>query len=100
MVSDSEAVVESYFREAVSAAGGVEFKLRTPGKDGAPDRMAMFPNNRVFFVELKRPKGGRVRDLQQRWAEHVLQVGVNVEFLYTTGAVNSWVRRVMPERFR
>lgn len=95
MVRDDEATVEKHFCEAVSANGGIQFKLRTPGKDGAPDRMAIFPYNRVFFVELKRPKGGRIRDLQFLWAELALTVGTNVEFLWTCDDVNRWIKRVV-----
>lgn len=93
MVNDSEATVERHFVEAVSAHGGIAMKFVTPGRAGAPDRIVIFPYNRVLFVELKRPKGGRVRSHQTLWHGEALKLGVNVETLWTTEEVNSWVRR-------
>ena len=92
--STLEAAVEKHFCEAVSAHGGVERKIQYPGRRGAADRLVGFPFNRLFLVELKRPKGGRIsvhqEDDEKSWA----QVGVQKVYLHTIPAVNQWIARV------
>ncbi|MCO7175545.1 VRR-NUC domain-containing protein [Sporolactobacillus kofuensis] len=58
-----EREIETYLREQVKKAGGKAYKFESPGNDGVPDRLVVFPGNRIYFVELKRP-GGKPRPLQ------------------------------------
>jgi hypothetical protein len=91
-----EADVEKYWCELVFQNGGIQHKLKYLDQDGAADRIAFFPHNRIFLVELKRPKGGRIRQ-QQMWdAQNLLQVGVLKEFLYTKHMCDMWIKRVCP----
>lgn len=53
----AEAIVETYLLRRVAELGGETRKLQYVGRNGAPDRMLLFPGGRVFFVECKRPKG-------------------------------------------
>jgi hypothetical protein len=66
----------------------------SPGCRGVPDRIAIFPFNRVYFVELKK-KGGDVRRHQWLWSVKVLEVGVNSEFIKSKAEVDAWIRRVV-----
>ena len=57
--------------------GGLCLKFISPGWSGAPDRICLWPDGEVVFVELKRP-GGRVRPLQERRAEQLHKLGFEV----------------------
>ncbi|KEF40431.1 VRR-NUC domain-containing protein [Schinkia azotoformans MEV2011] len=47
--------IEKYLREQVRKAGGRAYKWESPGNAGVPDRIVIFPGNRILFVELKAP---------------------------------------------
>ena len=57
--------------------GGLCLKFISPGWSGAPDRIYLWPDGEVVFVELKRP-GGKVRPLQERRAEQLHKLGFEV----------------------
>jgi hypothetical protein len=58
-----EKTVESKFSSAVKAKGGLAVKFTSPGFNGMPDRLVMFPGGRITFVEVKAP-GEKPRPLQ------------------------------------
>ena len=58
-----EKTIEQKFREAVKAAGGLAVKFTSPGFDGVPDRLALLPDGKMAFVEVKAP-GEKPRPLQ------------------------------------
>lgn len=58
-----EKTIEQKFRMAVKAAGGLAVKFISPGFDGVPDRMALLPDGKMAFVEVKAP-GEKPRPLQ------------------------------------
>ena len=58
-----EKTIEQKFREAVKDAGGLAVKFTSPGFDGVPDRLALLPDGKMAFVEVKAP-GEKPRPLQ------------------------------------
>ena len=63
----------------------VESKLRgrclkwvCPGWSGVPDRILLLPGGRVYFVELKRPQGGKTDPLQIWWKRQLESLGFTV----------------------
>ena len=52
-----EKKIEEKIGKAVKAGGGLYYKFVSPGNDGAPDRIAIFPGGRVIFIELKSETG-------------------------------------------
>lgn len=56
--------IEQKFRKAVDAAGGLALKFISPGFDGMPDRLVLFPDGKCGFVEVKAP-GEKPRPLQE-----------------------------------
>lgn len=62
-----EAVAEEYLRDAVVSLGGMCQKFVDPGRRGAPDRMVLLPDGRIYFVEMKRAKFGRIAPWQERY---------------------------------
>lgn len=58
-----EKTLEQKFRAAVKSAGGLAVKFTSPGFDGVPDRLALLPDGKMAFVEVKAP-GEKPRPLQ------------------------------------
>ena len=58
-----EKTVESKFTKTVKSKGGLAVKFTSPGFNGMPDRLVMFPGGRIAFVEVKAP-GEKPRPLQ------------------------------------
>jgi hypothetical protein len=64
--------------------GGLCLKWVCPGWSGVPDRILLLPGGRIYFVELKRPKGGRVDPLQAWWKRRLENLGFTVWHVYNT----------------
>ena len=61
-----EKEIEKYLREQVKLRGGVAFKFISPGNVGVPDRLVLFPNGKIIFIELKATgkKTSKIQDIQ------------------------------------
>lgn len=54
---------------------GLCLKWVCPGWSGVPDRIILLPGGRIAFVETKRPKGGKLSKLQEKWHEWLAGMG-------------------------
>lgn len=72
-----ESVVENKFVTEVKKRGGLAAKFVSPGLNGVPDRLVLFPGGRMAFVELKAP-GETMRPLQQYRARQFAALGFRV----------------------
>lgn len=54
---ERERDIESRLRKQIEDMGGLFWKFTSPGNDGVPDRIAIFPDGRIVFVELKTARG-------------------------------------------
>ena len=70
--------IEQALIRAVRNTGGLCLKFVSPGWDGAPDRICLWPGGRIAFVELKRP-GGKVRPLQWTRLEQLRALGFRAD---------------------
>ena len=67
--------IEGKLGRVVSDRGGLCLKLDSASKKGIQDRLVLLPGARVFFVELKRPDGGRVSVLQKVRRTQIRRMG-------------------------
>lgn len=72
-----EKLLEQKLVKAVKAAGGIALKFTSPGFDGVPDRLILFPYGRIAFAEVKM-HGVNSRPLQIRRHEMLRQLGFMV----------------------
>lgn len=77
MDSLREREIEKKLMAAVRNAGGIAPKFVSPGWDGVPDRIVLFPGGRMAFVELKSP-GKVMRPLQMRRKRQLEHLGFKV----------------------
>ena len=76
--------IERALVEKVKRRGGYCLKWVCPGWAGVPDRIVLLPGARVIFVELKRPKGGRLSPMQKIWAKKLIDLGFNHWVIWDT----------------
>lgn len=72
--------IESGLRRSVERMGGKFMKFTSPGNDGVPDRIAVLPGGRVWFVELKR-EGEKPTAIQKWQMEQLRKLGCNVALI-------------------
>lgn len=87
-----ERAVEQHFVDCAARVGGVQRKIRYIARRGATDRLLIL-RGRVFFVELKRPKG-EAEDHQIREHARLRAAGADVRVLDTIEAVDTFFTEV------
>ena len=87
-----ENAIEKYLIAQVKLRGGIALKLDPSNAVGIPDRLVILPGA-IVFVELKRPKGGRVAPLQQFWKDELRELGHKSEIVRTKEAIDELMRQ-------
>ena len=76
-MTDTEKSIEQALVRLAKKHGGMAVKFLSPGLDGVPDRLLLFPGRRLAFVELKAP-GKKMRPLQIKRKRQLEQLGFPV----------------------
>ena len=76
----NEKIIERKLVKTVKNMGGICTKFISPGYDGVPDRIVLFPGGRIAFVEVKSP-GKTLRPLQVRRKRQLELLGFKVYVL-------------------
>lgn len=76
-----EKEVEKILVSEVKKLGGWAYKWTSPGNDGVPDRIVIFPGRRPVFVELKTDRG-RLTSLQRIQCKRLKELGQDVRVVY------------------
>jgi len=91
----SEKYLEGKLVKAVKAAGGIAPKFTSPGTDGMPDRILLFPGGKLAFVEVKR-HGQKPTPLQMARHGMLRKLGFLVYVLDDETQINQILEGVMP----
>ena len=76
-----EAKIETILVREGKKLGGIAYKWVSPGNDGVPDRIVVFPERRPVFVELKTEKG-RLTALKKVQFGRLAKLGQEVTVVY------------------
>jgi Holliday junction resolvase len=72
-----ESIIERRLVKEVKKRGGLAMKFVSPGLDGVPDRLILFPGGRLAFIEVKAP-GKKMRPLQVKRANQLMALGFKI----------------------
>ena len=89
-----EKAIEQKLVQAVKAVGGITPKFISPGYDGMPDRIILFPGGRMAFVEVK-AMGRKPRPLQFHWHDTLRRLGFKVFVLDDAGQIGELLERIL-----
>jgi hypothetical protein len=89
-----EVSIESYLKKAVEKTGGLCLKLSPANYVGIPDRLVILPGGVIVFVELKRPRGGIIAPMQERWRDMLVRLGCRHAFVNTREGVDSLMEKL------
>ena len=93
-----EREVESHLGKLCEAAGLPIFKFVPDRAPGMPDRIICLPGERVCWVETKKPKGGRVAELQRYRHKVLREAGQRVEIVWTKEQAEALVAELSAEK--
>ncbi len=88
-----ERYIEQKLRSAVKAKGAMALKFVSPGMAGVPDRIVLWPDGRVDFVELKAP-GKHLSLKQVKMAMVLLRLGHQVRVIDSVDKVKEFVDEI------
>jgi hypothetical protein len=89
-----EETVEQFLLTNVEAAGGMCIKFKDPARRGAPDRLVLMPGRPALFVELKRPRNGRLAAHQVRYHRDLRAIGQRVWVLWSKEDVRGFFAEI------
>ena len=86
--------IEAYLKARVEGCGGKYIKMPAVYESGLPDRLVLLPGGKIAFVELKRPKGGVVAELQKYQIERLRALGFVAEIVKDYHEVNALIEKL------
>lgn len=92
-MENRERDVESWLKKKIEGMGGRAMKFVSPSNNGVPDRIAILPGGRVWFIELKK-KGEAPTELQKWQHKQLRELGCNVAVIAGRGQAETWIREV------
>lgn len=90
-----EIEIENHLRDQITTLDGLCMKFIDPGQKGAPDRLVVLAGRPTFYVELKRPRLGRLSDAQKRYHRRLRDRGQRVWTLWSKDEVDAFIIEVM-----
>lgn len=84
-----EQSVEDYLVARVERAGGITAKMTIKGRRGWPDRLVIL--NGQHLVEVKRPKGGRLSEVQLELGKKLHDNGAKIWLVWSHADVDGFI---------
>ena len=94
---DSEKLVERKLAELVKINNGMCIKLLCDQLIGLPDRMCLFPNHKIVFVETK-TTGQKPRRIQAYMHKKLRALGFRVEVIDSIEGVEQFIDSIIFEK--
>ena len=94
---DSEKVVERKLVELVKINNGMCIKLLCDQLIGLPDRLCLFPNHKIAFVETK-TTGQKPRRIQAYMHKKLRALGFRVEVIDSVEGVEQFINSIIFEK--
>ncbi len=88
-----EKALEHKLVTEIKRVGGLALKFISPGFDGVPDRLILFPDGKMAFVEVKAP-GKKPRALQKARHRQLRQLGFSVYVLDNTAQIEKIIDEI------
>ena len=88
-----EKEIEKILVSEVKKLGGRAYKWVSPGNDGVPDRIVVFPGRPPVFVELK-TDAGRLTALQKVQIDRLREIGQDVRVLRGAAGVKAFLEEL------
>ena len=83
--------IEKKLVAGVKKLGGRAYKFVSPGNIGVPDRIVIWPDGKIDFVELKTARG-QLSKTQATQIARLQAMECNVHILYGMDAVNAYLQ--------
>ena len=88
---ERERDVEKTLKREMKNLGGMTYKFVSPGNDGVPDRLIVWPDGCISFVELK-TSVGKLSPIQQVQIDRLKGMGCDVAVVYGKSGVYSYLQ--------
>lgn len=88
-----ERIIAEYLKREVKKAGGWAVKIRGEGVDGVPDYLVAL--NGLHVVETKKPKAGRLSEIQKWFHGEFGQRGAKVSVCFTKEDVDLFIIEIL-----
>ena len=86
-----ERKVEKKLTDGVRKLGGKAYKFVSPGNVGVPDRIIVWPDGKIEFVEIK-SENGRLSKMQTAQINRLQEMTCDVHILYGADAVSAYLQ--------
>ena len=86
--------IEKKLIDMVEKYNGLCRKWVCPGWAGVPDRIILLHGGRIIFAETKRPKGGKLSELQKWWRKKLRSMGFSVHVVWNEQDVENVERSI------
>ena len=90
-MSQLEKSTEDYLVSRIRDLTGAIRKFSYIGTRGGPDRICFLPGGKIFLVEVKRPKGGRLSEHQKTEIATLAALGTKVHVVATKEDVDRMI---------